>query len=593
MKRISIFLVLVSLLQFSRLSQAQSNFNIELYKQFLQSHQNMTTQQLLQMHPAGSFSGNINLSYEDARYFDTLSNYYQLTSYEKQLIQQNGFMVSERLSKISFGQAILEIFQRDLPVFVSTDAILHAFHISYDRILRDIEEGYLYESIKQMLIDMYSEQAPLNSTYGNESEMFPMLRDVDVYLTVALKLFDQNYQPYYSENNSYITYLFNKIMAAEGMDTLTIFSNTCRYVDWSQFKPRGHYDNDEHPLLRKYFRAMMWLGRTEIYLIKPRSFPAICDTQSFYDIQRQIIDAILIRELADLSSSQSRYDEIEQILKFFVGDPDNVTLNNLNYMRDAVSLQSADELLDSLKVVEFQDTLANQSFARQLILSQILFSDPFKPDSIIPASAFMLFGQRFVIDAYVTGSVVYDRIKYLGEKICRLFPSTLDVLFSLGNNASAQLLISELDEYHYSTNLAALRYLINSYDNTFWEGTIYNNWLNAIRKLNPPGDRTDLPDFMKTAAYWQEKMNTQLASWTELRHDNLLYAKEPYTGGTICSYPYSYVEPFPEFYSTLKVLSTNSIDYFNNLNQLDPNIKYQVVAYFNNLYSASDTLESI
>ncbi len=71
---------------------------------------------------------------------------------------------------------------------------------------------------------------------------------------------------------------------------------------------------------------------------------------------------------------------------------------------------------------------------------------------------------------------------------------------------------------------------------------------------------------MNTAAFWQEKMNTQLASWTELRHDNLLYAKQSYTGGTICSYPYSYVEPFPEFYQNLKDFSTQAVNKIQTLN---------------------------
>ena len=63
----------------------------------------------------------------------------------------------------------------------------------------------------------------------------------------------------------------------------------------------------------------------------------------------------------------------------------------------------------------------------------------------MPASAFLLFGQRFVIDSYVTGSVVYDRITFNNEIICRLFPSTLDPMFALGNDAAAQLLKPELD----------------------------------------------------------------------------------------------------------------------------------------------------
>ena len=60
---------------------------------------------------------------------------------------------------------------------------------------------------------------------------------------------------------------------------------------------------------------------------------------------------------------------------------------------------------------------------------------------------------------------------------------------------------------------------------------------------------------MQTAAWWQHKMNSQLSSWTELRHDNLLYAKQSYTGGIICSYPYSYVEPVPEFFNSISVLA--------------------------------------
>ena len=75
---------------------------------------------------------------------------------------------------------------------------------------------------------------------------------------------------------------------------------------------------------------------------------------------------------------------------------------------------------------------------------------------IQPASAFMLLGQRFVIDSYVTGSVVYDKIEHEGRAVLRMLPSTLDVLFALGNDAAAQLLEDELSQYHYSDILAAL-----------------------------------------------------------------------------------------------------------------------------------------
>ncbi len=319
-----------------------------------------------------------------------------------------------------------------------------------------------------------------------------------------------------------------------------------------------------------------------------------CLKQNFEDAKRQTIDSYLITELFDLSNSWQSYHDFEAIIKFFVGDQDNVTLDNLLYLKDKIKLGAASNLLDSLKLVEFQDTLSNQSFANQLILSQILISnDVLTPDSIRPASAFMLFGQRFVIDSYVTGSVVYDRIRYNNQVICRLFPSTLDPMFALGNDAAAQLLKPEIEQYHYATNLAALRYLINSYGTEFWDNTIYNMWLNSIRNLNPPKDRNTLPQFMQTAAFWQEKLNTQLTSWAQLRHDNLLYAKQSYTGGTLCSFPHSYVEPFPEFYQTLKHFAELSKTKFQNLPFNNEVLKNNILNFINYFGPVMDTLENI
>lgn len=589
-----IFLILFILCIISPYTVSQSNFNVNLYKEFLQNNQNLEPEALMQMHPAGSFIADLNMNYENARYFDSIKTKYSLTAYEEVLLAKHGFMVSERLSKISFGQAFLDIFHKDLPVYVSADAILHAFHISYDRILTDIELGILIPRLKTLLNTLHSNQNQLANAYSSYPEMEKSLKDVDVYLTVPLKLLGENVNPYYSSNQSTITDILNKIELEEPANEY-LFSENCKRIDWSQFKPRGHYTNGFYPQLARYFRAMMWLGRTELYLSAPSSTipPSGCESQSFQDIQRQIIDAVLLNELMNLTNAWSIYEEMEDIILFFVGEQDNVTIEHISFLKDAVNLTSALNLLDSLKVIEFQDTLANQSFAAQLILSQILYSNPMSPDSIKPASAFLLFGQRFVIDSYVTATVVYDRIKYLGQKICRLFPSTQDVLFAMGNSASAQLLQAELEQYKYSSNLAALRYLIDSYDDTFWNSSLYNIWLSSLRQLNPVEDRTALPDFMQTAAFWQKQMNTQLASWTELRHDNLLYAKQSYTGGTVCSYPYGYVEPFPEFYQNLKTFSTIAINKFQTLNFPDPMYKYKLITYFNHLYAVSDTLQSI
>ena len=360
-----------------------------------------------------------------------------------------------------------------------------------------------------------------------------MLLDYDIYVTVALKLLDGNSEPYYSESNEIIQNILDAI-DKKGVDTFELFSRTPRTIDFSQFTPRGHYTNSEE--LSRYFQAMMWLGRIELYLIPPISDDK---PQTFNDIQRQIIDALLILKATKETSRSATINIIEFVYKLLIGESDNINLNQLFEIMNECKLDDPINLLDSMNVVKFQNTLKQKINADQKILSQILWSnDPFRTDYIKPATAFMMFGQRFILDSYVLSNVVYDKIKH------RMLPNSLDMLFVLGNNSASDLLKHELNRYDdLPRNLAGLRYLMDSNDEEFWSSTFYNGWLYSIRTLRPPDDeaRKELPEFMQTAAWWQEKMNTQCASWAQLRHDNLLYSKQSYSG-FVCSFPYVFVE---------------------------------------------------
>ncbi len=539
---LSVFLVFIT----SSMVFSQSDFNVDLYKSFLSSNSDITTEQLLEMHPSGLFEKQVKSSWETALYHDSLKIKFGLTDDEISLIKKNGFVVTSRLRGESFGAQFLDVYLKDMPVFVSTDAILHAFHSSYDRILKDIELKILIPQITTFLNSLHNQLPDLANAYKQYPQIRQMINDVDVYLTIPRKLLDPEVSAVFPENETEVDRLM-EFIAGETLVQTNIFSEMPRKIDFSQFKPRGHYTDPYNTILADYFKAMIWLGKIEIYLIPPRSLDI---KPTFADMQRQIIDASLIQELVN-NSEKETFDEIEKIISYFVGEQDNVTLTNLDELKESLPYSSPVDLLDSLKIIQFQDHLALQPYAQQRILSQVLMNDPMNPDSIIPASSFLLFGQRFIIDSYVTGNVVWDRVKSL-----RMLPNTMDILFALGNDAAAHLLQPELNEFQYAPNLASLRYLISSYDRGFWFSTIYNMWLMAIRQLNPPADRTSLPEFMQTAAWWQQKMNTQLASWTELRHDNLLYAKQSYTGGVTCYYPYSFVEPIPEFYNTLRIAST-------------------------------------
>ncbi len=563
--------------------QSSPKFDLSAYKLFLSTHQNMGADQLRMLHPAGTFEKEAVTKFSTALFADSIVKKYSLTEHERSLIEKHGFMVTERKKYPSFGSAYDEIFHNDLPVFVSTDAILHAIHMSYDAILKDVEERIIIAKLDSLLEKLHHQLLPLSVKYEAYPAMKQMLRDADVYFTVPRKLLGSNALPVFIENTALVDSMLN-FVALEKPADYPLFSSVSRKIDFSQFTVRGHYTQSIK--LKKYFQAMIWLGRTEMYLIAPvNSIPP----QNEADIQRQTIDALLVEEAAERSNSYPSLEEIDGIIRFFVGESDNVTLPNIHTLRHSANIDSACTLLNTNTFKVFQDTLKQKSYAFQRILSQIILSDPYSPDDIQPASAFMLFGQRFVIDSYVTGNVVYDKIKFNERKVWRALPSRYDVLFSLGNNAAAQLLESELLQFHYASNLAALRYLVDSYETEFWQSTLYNNWLQSIRTLVPPADRTALPAFMKTAAWWQEKMNTQLASWAQLRHDNLLYAKQSYTGGIVCSFPESYVEPIPEFYEAVRVFASVAEEKF----KLFPWSDGVIVDYWRHLKATADTLKMI
>ncbi|MBU1679697.1 MAG: DUF3160 domain-containing protein [Bacteroidetes bacterium] len=583
MKKIITFLICLFTIQ---LAAQQNSFNLQDYVQFMEANKNLTADKLLNDHNAGAFKKEINHDWESALYSDSIKIKFELKPDEIDKIKQHGFVVTERLNYLRYSDALQEIWNKDIPLFITTDMLLHALHFSYTNILKDTESNIILPKLKELLASCINNIAALEEEYKNKPEMMAYLKDIDFYISVPLKFISSDSKPYYAENEVLVNQFINYVMDEKYLET-NFLSSVARKIDFSQFKPRGHYTDENYPELKNYFRAMIWLGRMELYLIAPQSL----EPPTEEDVQRQTIVAFLFRELINKGDLYNDFEQIESIISAFVGEQDNVTLANLDEIAEELNLSSVKDLADSTIYREFKNLLSTKPFAGQKILSQVLMSDPFSPDKIEPASAFMLFGQRFVIDSYVTGNVVYDKIVFESQKIRRMLPNSLDALFALGNNAAAQLLEPELKKFNYSSNLSALRYLIDSYNQEFWDLSIYNNWLDAIRKLNPKDDRTNLPEFMQTAAWWQKNMNTQLASWIELRHDNLLYAKQSYTGGIVCSYPYGFVEPVPEFYRSLKIYADNFAEKLNNIPEIS--VPRTLKEYFTLMAGVCDTLEAI
>jgi len=597
MKKIVIQLLACIFCLIPLITFGQSNFSLDAYQTFLQDNQNLTPQQLAGIYPMqNSYYNDMTnvMNTTDVSFLDSVLLKYKLSNDEISLLNKNHLVVSERMNFNTFGHALHDIYIKDLPVFLTTDAVLHALHMSYDRILMDLEISILEPKLKDIVNKLYKAYPSLLAKYETNTDLQDALGDVDLYTTIALSLAEEmkfHTQSGYTGNFDEIWQAIEK----EKKTVMPLFSERKRNLDFSQFTVRGHYsrefwDNSGRRTLGAYFKAMMWLGRIEFMLTPPPENPWELPWQ-WWEINRMDQGALLLNELIDMAGVRQDMDEMDSIIKFMVGESDNLTPNEI---ADAVKEHNitVTGLTDSLSWAALQNVLKSKAEYGQRILSNILLMDPYSPEPGELPVSFRLMGQRFIIDSYAFSNLVFDRIVYNGKKVWRPLPDPLDAMFVLGNDNALPLLEQELEQYKYSAQLASLRYLVDSYDPEFWDLSLYNVWLNALRQLNPDTDLSDYPLFMRTTAWQQLKLNTQLASWAQLRHDNLLYAKQSYTGGTGCSYPHSYIEPYPEFYHQIAAFAEKADNFFS---QYEANSWYMqsIQNYFPRLKKVAGKLETI
>jgi hypothetical protein len=463
----------------------------------------------------------------------------KLNEGEVAMLGQRGFVVSARQSFPSFFYGYKSIYADDLPVFISADSILHAVHRSYDAILKEVEQLQIITSLGGLLEGMHRALAS-----GAGQKFGAAIRaDADLYLTVARRLLQVGVRvdTVAGATAAQVDEIVSAAMAANGTASLALFGDPKREVDFSQFKPRGHYAGE--PRMEAYFRAMIWLGRMDLRLISEQRF-----------VRRQFEVSLLLSLLLD-QGRRSAWQDIDGALRSFVGESDNMTVLDMDRLATALGVPIA-ELADRTDQ-QLAQAINEGDFGIQRIASQILFVPPLGLNAPLDR-AWLLFGQRYVLDSEVLSNVVFDRVLAVNEKDRRMLPDPLDVAFAaLANTHAAPLLATDLQAHQkYPTALHRARLLAERHESAFWEGSLYHAWLGALRAMSPPADLAGpdgqaLPAVARTEAWSRRVLNSQLASWAELRHDTLLYAKQSYTGYPVCEFPDAYVDPYPALWAAL------------------------------------------
>lgn len=461
---------------------------------------------------------------------DAIEEVYPLDSAAKEKLLANGFVVLGDYKYDYLSDCYWSLFYRsEVSVFITSDAMLHVFHVIHDALLQDVERQYLSDSLELLAADM---QAASVSIYQDTSDELVHVKEAArrnvVFLTVACKLLDDTHAiPSYVEDD--VMGYVEKIL---GHNTTEFYPGD----DWTQYEPRGHYEGD--PVLEEYFRSMMWLGR-HIFRIEDYYYPEDSDIE--------IIQAAMLSEMLRESPEDTQlWEKIYDVTTLLVGAADSIT-------PIMVQQAAANVFGESFAISMLEDTANIQKLREEFQKpeypeSQIIPVPLLYPQQI-PPKYVQFMGQRYVPDSYVFQQVTYP---YVGD--ATRLPKGLEVMATmLGSDRADQLLEEEKDIYpELESQYAKLKEEFGNYTEGDWQKNVYCNWLYALEPLLVQFDGT-YPLFMQNSAWQDEKLNTALSSWTQLRHDYILYGKPTYTPMPTAE-GYGYVEPVPEFYHRLAAL---------------------------------------
>lgn len=482
---------------------------------------------------------------------DAVGDYYyatQLSGEAMDLIAKNGFAVSD-LNSLEQYYGIYEKNRYNyVPSFITVDSAVHSFHLMYDYVLKDVEQNNLSTVLKrlsnQMAEDSYRQFEQLKGTEFENAA----LRNV-AFFSVGSKLLDEAY-----EVKAEVSELAAEELAFIEAANIQAVSPVANYgesfddqteylqLDYTQYTPRGHYTHT--PELTAYFKATMWYGQFTL-------------RSAYAD---EVKSALLITSALQSEQNAADWCTIFETINFFVGECDDIT--PVDYSNVLESQTDFEKITDS---ASFESKLAEvQKLPPPLVNSVPVYNAELQPDRDKAITGFRFLGQRVTLDAAVFQKLIERETKD------RLLPKSLDIPAALGSREALAILEAEGEAANYpeyEPNLDKVKAFIDGLDPQVWQSNLYWSWLNMLKPLAGNYDRTGYPTFMQNDAWTRKELNTFQGSWTELKHDTILYAKQPMAekggGGEEPPPPpddRGYVEPNPEVFARLAILVQQTTD---------------------------------
>ena len=452
---------------------------------------------------------------------------------------QNGFAIVA-----SDEEQLFHIYEQNnytvFPSFVTTDLYLQLFHFYFDCLLRDIEEQRLNESRATLCSLIGKELDKIGAKPANKQ-----VRDatawLQAYIIIAQTL--QSGSLPSTLPSDYAEDIKEEVEkckdASLAMSPYLGYNGT--FFSYPLFRPRGHYNHSE--LLQRYFRTMMWLQTAPF------------STENMDEMRRA---ALLAQVVATTPAIKKLYMEITEPITFLLGAPDNINIMQV-YDEVVRSGLSIDKLLAS-------DSEMKQ-LAKRVIQVAIQQTRILPTNQVTATYKVNLMPQRYMPDSEVLQEMADTKTK---PQTLRKLPKALDIMAAMGVSSAERILIDELKEAQrwpqFTNQLEQMKERMSQID---WKETVATCWIDALK--NVPEIPANAPYFMATPEWQKKSLNTALASYAELKHDAILYAKQPFGaecggGGPPEPTIKGYVEPSIAFWRKAVALNKQYVEVLQRFN---------------------------
>ncbi|MCR5473023.1 MAG: DUF3160 domain-containing protein [Prevotella sp.] len=379
----------------------------------------------------------------------------------------------------------------EFPAFVTTDLYLQLYHLYFDCMLREVEQEKLMPLLKEFCEEG---QKVFARRWQREKENEDAVFNTDgaaewivTYFKVANALLEEQAP----RGDADALGEYERVMKSTNA-TSEFLEYTDVPFEYSLFRPRGHYTRNDN--LKRYFRTMMWLQTVPLRSDNP------------FDMLKANILAVELCDDHDNPRLYSLYKKLTEPMNYLMGMPDDVSIEQVNKIISDIGTCEIDPNELGVKVDEIAE---KQTRIRPKFLRT-------------GRNKVRLMPQRYQPDA----EVLQEMVDYDSNTTKRGVPKGLDVFAAMGVSAAEKILMDELNEpdrwSKYTSNLKRMKKRMNEIK---WEENAATQWMSALKTVIDKPQHA--PYFMLSPEWDKKSLNAMLGSWTELKHDAILYAKQP------------------------------------------------------------------